>query len=364
MKTEDILAEMNILKGWTKHTYKNYRVVVRQYEEHTHLSLQELIDEADLEEEQGIRMKRRKIKKYLTSFIQENSQKYKSSTLNKKISIIRSVYYYFEIEVPHIPFQKDKRIEKIGDIPNRNHIKQALESTNNKKIKAIVCFMAVSGCGSAETRNITIQDLMEATAEYHNETSVAQWIHKMKNTENVVPTIPVIRQKTSNEYFVFCTPESMNFIADYLEDRLYSEDIFPESKLFPYSEQGVGKLYWRLNERNKWGYVNSHTFFRSHSMRKFFATTLTKSKVDFIITEFLLGHHIESSTAAYYKLDPNAVKEVYMNIMNELMFFGEIQYESIQSLEKKELEMLREKTKSQEERLNNIERLLRNRRIE
>ena len=46
------------------------------------------------------------------------------------------------------------------------------------------------------------------------------------------------------------------------------------------------------------------------------------------------------------------------------MFFGEIQYESIQSLEKKELEMLREKTKSQEERLNNIERLLRNRRIE
>ena len=99
MKTEDILAEMNILKGWTKHTYKNYRVVVRQYEEHTHLSLQELIDEADLEEEQGIRMKRRKIKKYLTSFIQENSQKYKSSTLNKKRSSLRLKFLIF-------PFKK------------------------------------------------------------------------------------------------------------------------------------------------------------------------------------------------------------------------------------------------------------------
>lgn len=363
MTTEEILQNMKLMRDWSKGTYENYVLAVRSYEKDTGMTLQELINEADEEEDQGIRMKRRKIKQHLQQFIQQNKNKLKPSSLRKRVALIYTIYKYHEIECPHIQIPLQISEERIEDIPNQQHIKQAILSTNNKKIKALICFMAASGCGSAEARNITIQDMMEATKDYHQEISVPHWIKKLKKTNNIIPTIQTQRQKTKTRYYMFCTPEAMEYILNYLEDRLYHEEITPSDKLFPYSRQGIIALFDRINVRNNWGKVKDYNFFRAHSLRKFFATTLTKLRVDFLITEFLLGHKINKTTAAYYKLDPQALKIEYMKIMTELTFFGDITYSDIQSQEKKELELLREKTKNQEERLKTIEMLLKNRKV-
>ncbi len=363
MTTEEILQHMKLMRDWSKGTYENYVLAVHSYEKHTGMTLQELLDDADEEEDQGIRMKRRKIKQHLQQFIQQNKTTLKSSSLRKRVALIYTVYKHHEIECPHIPIPLQIPEERIEDIPTQQHIKQAIQSTNNKKIKALICFMASSGCGSAEARNLTIQDMMEATKEYHQEITVSHWIQKLKKTDNIIPTIQTQRQKTKTRYYMFCTPEAMEYIIDYLEDRIYREEITPSDKLFPYSRQGIIALFDRINTRNNWGKVKDYNFFRGHSLRKFFATTLTKLRMDFLITEFLLGHKINKTTAAYYKLDPQALKIEYMKIMTELTFFGDITYSDIQSQEKKELELLREKTKNQEERLKTIEMLLKNRRV-
>ena len=358
MSTEKLLQEMKLMRNWTGGTYENYVTVVQQYEECTGMSLQELIDEADDEEEQGIRMKRRTIKKHLQTFIQTYMSQIRPSTLHKKVALLRTIYKYFEIECPLIEIPQRVSEERIEDIPTQQHIKQAINSTNTKKIKALICFMASSGCGSAEARNITLQDMIEATQEYHKEVQIQPWIQKLKKVEHIIPTIKTERQKTKTQYFMFCTPESMQFILDYLEERTYYEELTFEDKLFPYSRKGVIAAYDRINKKNNWGQIKGHNFFRAHSMRKFFATTLTKNRTDFLITEFLLGHKINKTTAAYYKLDPQAIKIEYMKIMNELTFFGDIHYSDIESQEHKELKELREKTKQQEERLRHIEKIL------
>ena len=359
MTTEEILQEMKLMRDWADGTYENYILAAHSYEKTTGMTLEELLDEADEEEEQGIRMKRRKIKQHLQHFIQSNKNVLKSTSLRKRVENIVSIYKYYEIECPHIQIPLHISEERIEDIPTKQHIKQAILSTNNKRIKALICFMASSGCGSAEARNITIQDMMEATKEYHQEITVQNWIQKLKKTNNIIPTIQTERQKTKTRYYMFCTPESMEHILAYLEDRIYYEEITPSDKLFPYSKQGIIALFDRINTRNKWGKVEEYNFFRAHSLRKFFATTLTKTRVDFLITEFLLGHKVNKTTAAYYKLDPQALKIEYMKIMTELTFFGDIHYSDIESQEKKELELLREKTRNQEERLRTIEQILR-----
>ena len=359
MTTEEILQEMKMMRDWSNGTYANYELAVQSYEKDTGMTLNQLIDEADEEEEKGIRMKRRKIKQHLQHFIQTNKNHLKSSSLRKRVEIISSIYKYHEIECPHINIPLRISEERIEDIPTRQHIKQAILSTNNKRIRALICFMASSGCGSAEARNITIQDMMEATKDYHQEITVQNWIQKLKKTNNIIPIIQAERQKTKTRYYMFCTPEAMEYIINYLEDRMYNEEITPSDKLFPYSRQGIVQLFERINTRNNWGKVDTYNFFRAHSLRKFFATTLTKVRVDFLITEFLLGHKVNKTTAAYYKLDPQALKIEYMKIMTELTFFGDIHYSDIESQEKKELELLREKTRNQEERLRTIEQILR-----
>lgn len=71
----DFINDRNIKPA----TIKNYSLSLRNYMNHTGLTLQELIDEADEEEDKQIRMKRRQIKNRLLSFrnhlIQEGQTK-------------------------------------------------------------------------------------------------------------------------------------------------------------------------------------------------------------------------------------------------------------------------------------------------
>ena len=59
----ELLEEIHIVKNHSKGTRKVYKCAVKKYTKFCGKSLEQLIEEAEAEEEQGIRWKKKKIKK-------------------------------------------------------------------------------------------------------------------------------------------------------------------------------------------------------------------------------------------------------------------------------------------------------------
>ena len=82
------------------------------------MSLPELIEEAEAEEEQGIRWKKRKLKRRLLEYRQHLLETY---TLNSTKSLYRpivAIYKYYEIEILELPPINKKGV----DNPRTCHI--------------------------------------------------------------------------------------------------------------------------------------------------------------------------------------------------------------------------------------------------
>lgn len=65
----ELLEEIHIMRNHSPSTRKSYKNAVKKYTAFCNMTLEELLEEAEAEEEQGIRWKKRKIKKK-TSYIQ------------------------------------------------------------------------------------------------------------------------------------------------------------------------------------------------------------------------------------------------------------------------------------------------------
>ena len=109
-------------------------------------------------------------------------------------------HQYFEIEIHDLPSLNKKNIkvpEPINyvDLPTKEIIKKALKIADNR-MKAIILFMSSSGCAKRETLNLTIQDFIDATKEYHNSNNINEVIETLKEREDVIPMFRLKRQKT------------------------------------------------------------------------------------------------------------------------------------------------------------------------
>lgn len=366
-----IVDEISQTKDLAKNTQKSYTTSLSQYSTYHQMTMQELLDEADKEEEQNIRMKRRNIKKRILSFRQYLiNQKRQPLTINTHISKIQATYRFYEIETPIIPNVKNTQHELIEDIPTKKHLKTALETTNNIGLQALILFMSSSGTSRNEALSITVQDFMNATSEYHNEVTIPHMIQKLEKQDNIVPTFQLYRKKTHYPYITFCTPEATSKIILYLKYRYNQEyhkagilkktPLTPESKLFHFNQRVVNKNFERLNDKLGWGTKGTRRFFHPHALRKFFATELLKSDMDSMTIDFLSGRTISKTHQAYFKADPQRLKQKYMQFMNNLMINEEITYRDITSPELQELEYYREKDKQRDEQIARLEQMIKN----
>ena len=371
-KNNHIIDEIAQTKNLAENTIKNHANTLNQYSVFHQMSMQELLDEADEEEEKQIRMKRRKIKNRILSFRQHLLKEGKTPlTINTLISIIQATYRFYEIETPRIPHIRNTTHETIDDIPSREHIRKALESTNNIGLQALILFMSSSGTSRNEALSITIQDFIDATREYHNEISIENVMDVLEQQEVVVPTFQLYRKKTHYPYITFCSPEATQKILMYLRHRTNKYSWQPgiktiskislahEDKLFHFAIRTVNKNFERLNDKLGWGYKrNNRRFFHPHALRKFFATELLKSDMDAMTIDFLSGRRISSTHEAYFKADPARLKQKYMNFMNNLMIREEITYHDVTSNELQELEYYREKEKANDEKIRRLEEMI------
>lgn len=342
----EIIKEMEINQHLSPATVKLRTYSINKYTEFHDMSMHDLLLEADEDEDNRVRMKRRRIKQRLQGFqAYLVDEKYSPRSINTIMSNVLATYHFYEIETPVIHQIQNKRVETFKDIPSRKDIKEACNTTNKSKTKAMILFMCSSGCARTETLSLTVGDYIEATREYHSESSIGSVVNELKNKNNVVPTWRVYRQKTNTPYFTFCTPEATKWITKYLDERMVKEDLTDESQLFKYTLQGVSSLFRRLNDNMGGVHVNGHAFFRSHSLRKFFATTLINSDMDSMTIDFLSGRKISSTHEAYFKADPRKLKNKYMMMVDKLTILEDVRVHDLSTYERRQFEDQKEETR-------------------
>ena len=259
----ELLNEIHMVKNHSNGTRIVYKNAVCRYTDFFSMSLSELIEEAELEEEQGIRWKKRKLKRRLLTYRQHLLENYSLNTVRTMFHPIIYIYKYFEIEVLDIPKINKKGVmtpEPITfkDLPDKEVIRNAVK-ISNPIMTAIIYFMASSGCARREVLNMTIQDYIDALSEYTNKTDIYDIIDELGTDCNVVPTFNVLRQKTDKYYTTYCSPEAVNAINSYLLSR--KDHLSGESKLFKIDEYYFLLRFGIINEELGLGKVGNFNRF-------------------------------------------------------------------------------------------------------
>ena len=336
------------------------------------MSLQELHDEADEEEEKGIRHKKRKIIDRIENFRQTLlDEGYSTNTIVESVGRVKTFYMTFRLEIPYIaPLTLPKRQMMYDDVPNKKHIKQALNSTNSLILKALILFMYSSCSAMAETLSITCQMFVDATNEYHSKEDINDVLKVLAKEKDVIPFFLLSRQKKSNtiekgyKYFTCCTPEATEAILLYLKERSQREELTNESKLFKITISGVLSSFSRLNDKIGWGKVGDFRFFRSHAMRIAGNTAIEDEKIG----DLFSGRKRNRIHEGYFKKNPKKIKEIYMQHIPQLSIWETntitVKSKEFRQFEEKHREILEENKELKsifemnEERLSRIEILL------
>jgi len=332
----------------------------------------QLIEEAEDEEENGVRMKKRKIRQYINNMAKHMKDTNKSDNYIKSmLTTIRAFYSQFDIELP-----KDRRKRKhysqmtTKDIVAKEHIKKALEYSN-LKYKAIILLMSSSGMGQSEIMNLKYGDFLNAISDYYKPSKneqfdVYQINDKLQDSvDEIVGLWHIKRYKTDMPYFTFSSPESIRYILLYLLERIKQNR--QVSNLDDWLFETVGnklnksvfvKYFQDLNDHCEFGYVGRSRFFTSHKLRKYFASTLYSKGLPQLTVDWFLGHRIDTVTDAYFKPDIDSLRNQYLGILKDLSIV-DYEVKTLESLEFKELKEKYEKdSKAKDEKMEKMDKEL------
>lgn len=304
----------------SKRTQYGYNNSFALYIEYTRMHLQELLIEADTEEENGVRWKKCKLKEKLIGFRGWLQEKYKYSTIKILFNRIKTFYNHYEIEIGFIPQLNQKATitsEPItyDDIPDKELLQKCLTHAS-PLMNALILFMTSSGCARRETLNLTITDFIEASSDYHNGGTVNEVLTELIIRDDVIPTFKIRRQKTNKFYYTFCSPQATKSICKYL---LGSGRCFDKGHnhhlLFKTNLDALNDEFKELNDLCDAGKVADMNRIRSHMFRKFHASRLYNDGLSIDKIDALQGRAKDSTHKAYFKESAEQLKKVYVEHM-------------------------------------------------
>lgn len=365
MKTNnEILKEIHIIKHHKPNTIKNYKKAVDQYCGFHNKTLNELLTEAEKEEDQNIKWKRRTLKNRLITYRQHLIENYSKKSINTYFSPIINIYRYYEIEIHNLPEIDKKSLNSTPpitykDLPDKEVIRAAIEIASPVMV-AIILFMCSSGCAKAETLSLTIHDYMESTKEYHNTDNINEMIDILNQTTDVIPTFNILRVKTNKYYTTYCSPEAVTAINNHLISR--TDTLTPESKLFKISDTNFTLSFEEINDTLGLGRTGKdgkgYRRFRSHLLRKFHASALYNDGMALDKVNDLQGKAKNKTDSVYFMTNPENLKFEYVEHMNSVIMSKEIEKVTVKSAEYLKLENTNrelEKTiKEQQDSMNEI----------
>lgn len=345
---EQFAKERNI-----KNTTKiNYRTYLKEYSKQQNLTLQELLNEAEQEEEDGIRWKNRSLKKRLIQYRNYLYNTHSFSTAKNRFTRVKTFYKHYGIEIHDLPKYNYRNAKKtppiqFKDLPDKEVIRSAIEIPP-AIMKPLILFMSSSGCARAETLDLTIDSYIKATEEYHQGGTINEIIETLNKMDSVVPTFQILRRKTNKYYTTFCSPETVTAINSYLSTR---DNLTLDSPLFKVHETYLIELFEKTNKALGLGKVGHYNRFRSHMLRKYQATTLFNDGMSIDTVNDLQGKSKNATDSAYFIRNTDELKQEYISHLPALQIGDEVNKVTVKSKEFIELEL---ENNSLKEDINNL----------
>lgn len=365
MKTDtELLEDFQKRRNLKQSSMRQYKTVLLKYAKFNKMSLNELLMEAETEEDERIPQRRKTLLTRLLDFRNHMTKEYKRNYVKSAMTKVVTLYTTYGLEIPKLPSQSEKNMNEslpisFKDLPDKEIIKASLKITT-PLMKAIILFMSSSGCARTETLNITIQDFIDATILYHNSNDIYEVIEILREREDVVPTFRLKRQKTDKWYYTFCSPEAVSAILDYLIS--IKKPISNNDNLFQYHEVTVCYKFKEINDELKLGKKGTYNRMRSHMLRKFHASNLKNHGMSKEDINEMQGKGQNLVDEAYFFDDPNILREKYIEHMAAITINLDINNIDIKSPEYLELQQKysqkEAEVKNMEDRLTMIEQRL------
>ena len=319
MMSEELLKRFCSNRNIKYSTLKSYRSAIAKYEFFHDMDMGSLMDEAIVEEDEGISLKNRKIKSRLLdfrSFLLDSGLAI--STVRTYFSRIKTFYRHFEIELPYLNDIKfdEEYLSSYYDLPTRGDIRKVCSISSNA-FRALVLFISSSGCAKAETLSLTVGDFVKASDDYHDGGSIDDVLNCLIGRRDIVPAFYLKRIKTNKFYYAFCSPEASHHIVKYLISR---KGLSLDDRLFDFTDSSLIYSFKKVNDKLNMGFVGRYRFFRSHALRKFHASNIGLSAD---IVDELQGRGKTRVREAYMKTNPIKLKEIYMGAMHNVMVFDD-----------------------------------------
>ncbi len=375
---EELLEKWFLIRNISSGTEKSYRIAIRDYSQFIGKTPTELKQEAEEEEISGVRLMDRKVTSNLLKYKKKLQNDNKApGTVNIFFYAIKSFYKSFNIVLPEIKLDK-------GDIGLRKNIGRPLTRKDIHKLisvaspreKAIIYLMALSGMGQQEARDLTISNLVNAAAQATGiglENVEDLFKHEEQVLEEVL-TLEITRKKINYRHFTFIPPEATREILAYLKERCYGrnknirikqnseEPIFVNNYGKKLSRDSIVTNFRRIGQdagfKKEKG---SYAFWRSHSLRKYFISTIINKVGEKTIADYLAGHKISSQDRTYWQANPDDLKAHYMKALPYLSI-DEAKIKDVESKEFKSImadsEKKDEKIAAMEKRMQLLEQIL------
>ena len=313
---EIALEEFCLVRNIKSKTRQGYKTALEKYMSIVGMHLDDILEEAEEDEENINSLKKRRIKKHLLKYCMHLVEEYTSGyTIRTYFNKVKTFYRHNEIQLPYIPPLKlDKEYEmNFGDLPTHEELLYICENYN-LTVSAIVLFMSSSGQAMAETLSLTVKQFIDGVKEFTDKTDVYEILDDLEFRDDIIPTFYMKRLKTGKFYFTFCSPGASREIIRYLKYERVEFGL--DDKLFDVTTNKVTSTFQDINDSNGWGRVGKYRKFRTHTIRKFNASNIGMQPED---VDKIQGRSRSILHETYIKVNPNSLKRTYRECVGNVM---------------------------------------------
>ncbi len=310
------MKQFFIERNSSHNTQMGYRTTINHFETLLNKPIDELIEIAKTENKKE--WEETQLYTWLTLFRNYCYNNFKESSANEHMSRIKAVFHHFRVRIDRLPYFSKKQTNKseeidYEDLPHRDVLQKCIE-LKNPLLKALTLFMSSTGISRTDTYNLTIQNYLDATFEYHKTNDITLAIKLMMDSEiDIIPTFKLQRKKTGETYRTFASPEAVNSINLYLLSR---EDLTNDSPLFKISFGHLNAIFKEANDALNLGTINGRSRFSPQMLRSYHATQLAEAGMNDNMIDLLQGRKPQSiARKSYIRVKREKLKEEYIKCL-------------------------------------------------
>ena len=333
---KELLTDFSKTRNLKQSTTQSYITYIQNYTQYQGMSMVDLINEAEEEENNGVRWKHRQLKKRLIDYRAYLYDNYLKSSAGIMFSKILTLYRHYEIEIHQLPTYSEKNVHEnkpitFVDLPDADVIKKALD-ISSPRMRAMILFISSSGCSRIETLQRTVQDFINATSDYHNSDEIYDVLNILKDKKDLVPRWELQRPKTGKYYTTFTSPEATSELVNYLISS--NRDLKNTDRLFNLVSSYATIKFERINDKLGLGKRGTYNRFRPHMLRKYHASQLFNDGCSIEFVDALQGRGKDATHSSYFMEDPEKLRKEYIEHLDCLMVnWNSIDYKSPEYLE-------------------------------